>query len=129
LIPHQDIEIVFTGLRPGEKLREELVNSSESAVPTSVDKIRAVERNGIHADFEQLLQSLVRVTKERHDAAILRALAALAPEYRQPDPVLTLHQANTQSQPRRSKRKRAPVHVVLGAAASPSIRSGTHDGT
>src|SRR5260221_9913812 len=39
LSPDRDIEIVFTGLRPGEKLHEELRNESETTLPTSNDKI------------------------------------------------------------------------------------------
>jgi FlaA1/EpsC-like NDP-sugar epimerase len=39
LKPDVDIKIVFTGLRPGEKLHEELKNDSEEALPTSNDKI------------------------------------------------------------------------------------------
>lgn len=130
LVPHQDVEIVFTGLRPGEKLHEELVSDSEEAVPTSVDKIRAVERNGTHPQFVHQLNKLMRVTKERHEAAIIRALTELAPDYNQPDPILTLHQVNGRPQPQRSRKtRRAPVQVVLGAAASPALRSGTHNGT
>src|SRR6185437_2049390 len=37
--PGVDIEIVFTGLRPGEKLYEELLNNSENSLPTYHDKI------------------------------------------------------------------------------------------
>src|SRR5437588_348554 len=44
-VPYQDIHIKFVGLRPGEKLREELVAAGERTVPTSVDKIRLIERD------------------------------------------------------------------------------------
>lgn len=39
LIPERDIKIKFTGLRPGEKLYEELLNNKESILPTHHDKI------------------------------------------------------------------------------------------
>lgn len=39
LIPDRDIQIKFTGLRPGEKLYEELLNNKESILPTHHDKI------------------------------------------------------------------------------------------
>ena len=39
LIPNQDIAIEFSGLRPGEKLYEELLNDKELAVPTHHEKI------------------------------------------------------------------------------------------
>lgn len=40
LVPHEDIDIVFTGLRPGEKLYEELLIAGEGIQPTEHDKIR-----------------------------------------------------------------------------------------
>jgi len=42
LIPDDDVKIVFTGLRPGEKLYEELVGSDEEAQPAAIDKILCV---------------------------------------------------------------------------------------
>jgi FlaA1/EpsC-like NDP-sugar epimerase len=39
-IPEKDIEIVFTGLRPGEKLYEELLNDGENTLPTHHPKIK-----------------------------------------------------------------------------------------
>ena len=37
------VDIVYTGLRPGEKLREELFNSYERSRPTSAEKIRLAD--------------------------------------------------------------------------------------
>src|SRR6185295_11966954 len=42
LIPDEDIKIDFTGLRPGEKLYEELVGAEEEAAPSAVEKILCV---------------------------------------------------------------------------------------
>jgi FlaA1/EpsC-like NDP-sugar epimerase len=87
LRPHEDIEIVYTGLRPGEKLEEELLAPEETAVPTSVDKIRLVERNGHQgALLAKRLRNLVRVAVRRDEASLLRVLATLAPEYHPPVP-------------------------------------------
>ena len=89
LLPYKDIDITFTGLRPGEKLHEELVGPDEAAGTTSVDKIRVVERNGAHRDeLARRLRHLARMTSRRDELATVRALAALAPEYRPP---LKLH--------------------------------------
>jgi FlaA1/EpsC-like NDP-sugar epimerase len=43
LEPYKDVQIVFTGLRPGEKLHEELMSEREATVPTAVPKIRVVQ--------------------------------------------------------------------------------------
>jgi len=85
LRPHQDVEIVYTGLRPGEKLEEELLAPEEAAVPTSVEKIRMVERNGTQgALLAKRLRNLIRVAVRRDEAALVRVLATLAPEYHPP---------------------------------------------
>jgi FlaA1/EpsC-like NDP-sugar epimerase len=41
--PYTEMPIVFSGLRPGEKLYEELMTDVEETVPTSVEKIRVVQ--------------------------------------------------------------------------------------
>src|SRR5258708_27393135 len=46
LEPYKDVQIVFTGLRPGEKVNEELVAAGGETIPTNRDKIRRGHRNG-----------------------------------------------------------------------------------
>jgi FlaA1/EpsC-like NDP-sugar epimerase len=85
LTPHRDVKIVFTGLRPGEKLEEELLAPGEQAVPTSSDKIQVVERNGTQwTVLSQRLRHLVNGSAH-DDQTLLRAIATLVPEY-QPTP-------------------------------------------
>ena len=94
LVPYKDAQIVFTGLRPGEKLREELLAEGEHALPTSLDKVRIVECNGSRHDASLLARRLRRlreVTSRRDEAAILRALSCLVPEYRSVAPQWTFH--------------------------------------
>ena len=80
--PHEDIKIEFTGLRPGEKLDEELVGNSEDTVPTTVDKIRVVERNGANGEeVEQGLEQLLHVLARGDHADMMRAISVLVPEY------------------------------------------------
>ena len=41
--PDKDISIIYTGLRPGEKLYEELLSNKENTLPTAHDKIRVAK--------------------------------------------------------------------------------------
>jgi FlaA1/EpsC-like NDP-sugar epimerase len=59
LVPNIDIEIKYTGLRPGEKLYEELLSEAENTIPTHhekilIAKIREEKIEGIDNHFEQL---------------------------------------------------------------------------
>lgn len=58
-VPDKDIKIVFTGLRPGEKLYEEILSTSENTIPTShelikVARVRQYDYNDINTVFEQI---------------------------------------------------------------------------
>jgi FlaA1/EpsC-like NDP-sugar epimerase len=62
-IPDQDIKIVFTGLRPGEKLYEELFDHGERVEPTSHEKIkRAVNQALLEPDeLDRRIRELVKL--------------------------------------------------------------------
>jgi FlaA1/EpsC-like NDP-sugar epimerase len=81
LEPDKDVPIVFTGLRPGEKLHEELMTDREATVPTAVPKIRVVQTDG--PDVATLTTGLDRLAAaaavgDLQDALV--ALCALVPE-------------------------------------------------
>lgn len=61
-IPEVEIPISFVGLRPGEKLYEELVGQGEKVEPSSVDKIYRVQ-NGQHPDPTYLLKKIMEFEK------------------------------------------------------------------
>lgn len=79
-LPESAIDIVFTGIRPGEKLYEELYFSEEESVPTSHPKVRAALHR---ADFAASTTQAVReLTSARDDAKIQRELLQrFIPEY------------------------------------------------
>ena len=92
-IPGKDIDIVFTGLRPGEKLYEELVTNEEDVVRTSHEKIMIINcngkwnwrglgsQNGLRTWLERGAGELVRAAA-RHDADAIRLkLKELVPEF------------------------------------------------
>lgn len=87
LIPDRDIKIVFTGLRPGEKLYEELFDEHEKIFPTSHSKIKmAVSTlNGKDADrfFSLLIDLQVNVLGGDKDA-IFGKIKELIPTYQLP---------------------------------------------
>lgn len=82
LVPHKDIEIVYTGLRPGEKLYEELLNDKEKTVPTSHEKITIARVRDY--DFEdvreQILYMIEQSEKVNVDATV-QAMKDLVPEF------------------------------------------------
>jgi FlaA1/EpsC-like NDP-sugar epimerase len=58
-VPDKDIKIVFTGLRPGEKLYEEILSTAENTIPTShelikVARVRQYDYNDVNTVFEQI---------------------------------------------------------------------------
>jgi FlaA1/EpsC-like NDP-sugar epimerase len=82
LTPHRDVELVFTGLRPGEKLGEELVSEGEQTVPTTVDKIRLITRSITDGDpIAEGLARLIAALGDEDSARALAALHTLVPEY------------------------------------------------
>jgi polysaccharide biosynthesis protein len=82
LVPYHDVQIVFTGLRPGEKLEEELVAPNETLNRTSVDKIRVVAGNGGRgATLARQIRSLIAVTVEGNERGVVKALTAIVSEY------------------------------------------------
>lgn len=93
--PETDIPIVFTGIRPGEKLYEELITEGEGIVATHHEKIRVLRPDeSMRASTQMALQNLEALAHaaKRYDSAAIRSyLQAIVPEYT-PDshtPVLT----------------------------------------
>ncbi|HSI34224.1 MAG TPA: nucleoside-diphosphate sugar epimerase/dehydratase [Tepidisphaeraceae bacterium] len=82
LRPHDDIAIEFTGIRPGEKLFEELAGESERTRPTGHPKIRVWELPVTpRARVEQSLAAMVEAVDAPREAAVAALMSAVE-EYR-----------------------------------------------
>ncbi len=81
--PDTDIRIEFTGLRPGEKLYEELITEGEGIVPTRHKKIMVLRpENGVElAWLDQQLEELKELAARYDEQAIKAKLVELIPEY------------------------------------------------
>lgn len=80
-VPYEDVAIEFTGLRPGEKVEEELVAPGEVATASSEAKIRIVTRaRQADGDLARQLRHLTSLATRGDETALLRALAALTPD-------------------------------------------------
>ncbi|MDX1664345.1 MAG: polysaccharide biosynthesis protein [Candidatus Promineifilaceae bacterium] len=89
----RDIDITFTGKRPGEKLFEELFTQSETYVRSPHEKIfiAADAIPGLPPSFEEGLRALEEAT-ERNDKHTIKALLQrLVPEYQPPDVDGSIH--------------------------------------
>jgi FlaA1/EpsC-like NDP-sugar epimerase len=76
-----EIEIAYTGLRPGEKLNEELLTEDEERSQTVRDRIRVTKSPPPPADLATWLSELRRLALAGDRVAILSVLRALVPTY------------------------------------------------
>lgn len=80
--PHQDIEIQFTGPRPGEKLLEELELPEEETHPTACPRIAAFCWREGPEGMERLLEELRAAATAGDGSQVLALLGELVPTYR-----------------------------------------------
>ena len=81
--PDVDIKIEYVGLRPGEKLYEELITEGENIVPTRHEKIMVLK--GIECDLQLLngkIDELAHLAKEQMGDKIKSKLKEIVPEYK-----------------------------------------------
>jgi len=78
----KDIDIVYKGIQPGEKLYEELLTAEEGTSATRHSKIFMARKQGLPAEaFEESIDALVQVARDMDDAGIRRLLKNLIPSY------------------------------------------------
>jgi len=82
LVPYEDIDIQFTGLRPGERLIEELHGSGDAATAAGVEKIQVIHEQPLQwnviSDWIRHLEELVNL---RQASEIMQHMRTLVPEY------------------------------------------------
>lgn len=82
LVPGKDIELRFTGLRPGEKLFEELLNKEEEVIPTHNKKILIAKV--IEFEFAKVSEGiniLIELSKENKDEEVVKQMKRIVPEF------------------------------------------------
>jgi FlaA1/EpsC-like NDP-sugar epimerase len=78
----KNVKIKFTGLRPGEKLYEEVLNELEGTKPTFHEKIRIAEVR--EYDFEKVnkdVDELIDISKKYDDMATVKKMKEIVPEF------------------------------------------------
>lgn len=82
-VPGRDIEITYTGLRPGEKLYEELLNQKEITLPTSNQKILVAKV--LEYDFDTVatqIQALIEEAKTGKVFPVVQKMKDIVPEFK-----------------------------------------------
>ncbi len=82
-IPHKEIKILFTGLRPGEKMYEELFDESELKLPTFHSKLlMAVPDTPSAHELSRCLSDFERIVREYRIDDVVPAIQRIVPNYR-----------------------------------------------
>ena len=81
--PDVDIKIEFVGLRPGEKLYEELITSGEGIVPTSHEKIMVLRGKTCDQDhLNEVIDELTKLAQDQNGGGIRAKLQEIVEDYR-----------------------------------------------
>ena len=79
----RNVKIKFVGLRPGEKLYEEVLNNEENTIPSFHEKIRiAIVREYDFDKVSKEIDDLIATAKTADDMTIVKMMKALVPEYK-----------------------------------------------
>ena len=79
----KNVEIKFTGLHPGEKLYEEVLNEKENTKPSFHEKIRIAEvREYDYDEVSKEIDALIEISKSYDDMATVKKMKEIVPEYK-----------------------------------------------
>jgi FlaA1/EpsC-like NDP-sugar epimerase len=114
-IPEREIPIIYVGVRPGEKLSEELVASDETIEPSRLEGIRRVRSAGdlAPASLERSVADLERFAEKGAAGAVVQQLGAMVPTFR---PVSTVGPEVANGRPVLPTDVAAPAAARVGEA-------------
>ncbi len=83
LEPGRDIEIIYTGLREGEKLYEELLNKNENTIPTHHSKIMIAKvKEYTYEDVNKFIELFNDLVYDNNELKMVALMKELVPEYK-----------------------------------------------
>jgi FlaA1/EpsC-like NDP-sugar epimerase len=82
LTPDEDIKIVYSGLRPGEKLYEELLNEKEKTLPTHHEKIKIAKIIPCSHKVVRDIEELISMSRLEDNYGIVKKMKELVPEFK-----------------------------------------------
>src|SRR5690606_23749295 len=81
--PNIDIKIIYTGLRPGEKLYEELLSDDAKTMPTHHEKIMISKDPTMEfATIDRFSNQIIRATMRREKVEVVQILKDIVPDYK-----------------------------------------------
>lgn len=81
--PHVDIKIIYTGLRPGEKLYEELLSDDATTLPTHNEKILiSKDPNMEFQEIEKYTNQIIKAALRRDKVEVVQRLKDIVPEFK-----------------------------------------------
>ena len=83
LVPDIDIKVEYTGLRPGEKLYEELLNKDEQTIPTHHPKIKISRVIEYPFNYvQESMNALLEISEHASETEVVRKMKEIVPEYK-----------------------------------------------
>jgi FlaA1/EpsC-like NDP-sugar epimerase len=116
--PDRDIKITYTGLRPGEKLFEELMLQTEGLKTTAHPKIRVLDGGSVSfAQVRDWLDELAWCLEAKNLSALIRTFQNIVPEYQPSSHLLELSEVDRHDLAFAHRRQRQYLQIPLHKAA------------